>query len=260
MPSRTVLIVHAHPEPRSLNAALKDVAVSTLLDAGHSVEVSDLYSMRWKAAADADDFTERQAGERLRYGADSRQAFESGTLSADIRDEQAKLVRADALILQFPLWWFAPPAILKGWIDRVMSNGFGYGLMRPGATYSARYGEGTFSGKRALVSCTAGGQVPHFSTRGVNGPLADLLFPLTHGMLFYAGFSVLEPFAVHGANRVSDQQFELLADAYRARLAGLFDESPIAYRSQNGGDYDNDLCLKPGLEGALTGLAIHRRP
>mgnify|MGYP003704676063 CR=1 FL=1 len=99
MPSRTVLIVHAHPEPRSLNAALKDVAVSTLLDAGHSVEVSDLYSMRWKAAADADDFTERQAGERLRYGADSRQAFESGTLSADIRDEQAKLVRADALIL-----------------------------------------------------------------------------------------------------------------------------------------------------------------
>lgn len=50
-----VLIVYAHPEPRSLNGALKDFAVQRLQSAGHEVQVSDLYAMRWKAALDADD-------------------------------------------------------------------------------------------------------------------------------------------------------------------------------------------------------------
>ncbi|WP_228790721.1 NAD(P)H-dependent oxidoreductase [Nocardia cyriacigeorgica] len=41
------LIVHAHPEPASLNGALKDLAVTTLETAGHEVRVSDLYAMNW---------------------------------------------------------------------------------------------------------------------------------------------------------------------------------------------------------------------
>lgn len=50
------LIVHAHPEPQSLNSSLKDLAVSTLEAAGHEVRVSDLYAMGWKAVVDAADY------------------------------------------------------------------------------------------------------------------------------------------------------------------------------------------------------------
>ncbi len=50
-----VLIVYAHPEPRSLNGALKDFAVARLEAAGHAVQVSDLYAMGWKAVLDAGD-------------------------------------------------------------------------------------------------------------------------------------------------------------------------------------------------------------
>ena len=48
-----VLIVYAHPEPRSLNGALRDFSVAHLEAAGHTVQVTDLYAMNWKAAFDA---------------------------------------------------------------------------------------------------------------------------------------------------------------------------------------------------------------
>lgn len=60
-----VLIVYAHPEPRSLNGALKDFAVARLEAAGHAVQVSDLYAMGWKAVLDAGDSLEREASERF---------------------------------------------------------------------------------------------------------------------------------------------------------------------------------------------------
>ena len=59
------------------------------------------------------------------------------------------LDRADLLILQFPLWWFGPPAILKGWFERVFTRGFGY---MPGRKYDT----GLMRGKRAMVSVTTG--------------------------------------------------------------------------------------------------------
>jgi Putative NADPH-quinone reductase (modulator of drug activity B) len=60
-----ILIVYAHPEPRSLNAALKDFAVMHLRQQGHSVQVSDLYAMKFKAVLDTDDFLAHPAGERF---------------------------------------------------------------------------------------------------------------------------------------------------------------------------------------------------
>jgi putative NADPH-quinone reductase len=58
-----VLLIYAHPEPRSLNGALKNFAVRHLQQAGHEVQVSDLYAMRWKAGYDADDSGAPPVGE-----------------------------------------------------------------------------------------------------------------------------------------------------------------------------------------------------
>lgn len=82
----------------------------------------------------------------------------TGTQSADIAGEQEKLLWADTVIFQFPLWWFSLPAIMKGWIDRVYAYGFAYGVGEHSDTHwGDRYGEGTFAGKRAMLVVTAGG-------------------------------------------------------------------------------------------------------
>lgn len=83
-----VFIVYAHPEPKSLNAELKNITISYLQDLGHNIIVSDLYDMQWKAVADGNDFQNYTHGERLSYMRNSFEAFQGGTQSPDIGEEQ----------------------------------------------------------------------------------------------------------------------------------------------------------------------------
>lgn len=254
-----VLIVYAHPEPRSLNGALKDFAVHRLQQAGHTVQVSDLYAMNWKAALDAEDDTGHQTGAHFNPSLASKHAFENGTQRPDIAQEQEKLRWADALILQFPLWWFSMPAILKGWVERVYAYGFAYGVGEHSDTHwGDRYGEGTFTGKRAMLVVTAGGWEPHYSARGINGPIDDLLFPINHGTLYYPGFDVLPPFVAYRTGRIDEATFPGVREAFGRRLDDLWTTAPIAYRPQNAGAYDIPACiLRTDVAPDKTGFAAH---
>lgn len=255
------LIVHAHPEPQSLNSSLKDLAVSTLEAAGHEVRVSDLYAMNWKAVVDASDYGPH-ASNPLSVGRDSGRAFDAGTLTHDVRAEQEKLLWADTIIFQFPLWWYSMPAILKGWVDRVFTFHFAYGVgEHSDIKYGERYGEGTLAGRRALLSVTVGGKEPHYSARGINGPIDDLLFPIQHGILYYPGIEVLPPFVLYGTDRMSGEDFSDAAKAWEQRLLTLESTEPIAFRPQNSGAYEiPSLHLKEGLEPAgRTGFGLHVR-
>lgn len=253
-----ILIIHAHPEPQSLTSALKDLAAAHLRADGHEVKVSDLYAMNWKAVADANDFSAPQDTERLKYIRESKRAFKAGTQTSDIRAEQDKLLWADAVLFSFPLWWYGMPAIMKGWFDRVFANGFGYGVGEHGPErWGDRYGEGTLAGCRAMVIVPIGGHGPHYSDRGVNGSLEDVLWPINHGMLFYPGMGVMEPFAVYGSDRLDPDGWRGVAEKFKDRLSGLFTDAPIPYRTQNGGHYDRDRRLKPGLGDQESGTRIH---
>jgi NAD(P)H dehydrogenase (quinone) len=256
-----VLLVYAHPEPRSLNGSIRDFMVDRLVRAGHTVEVSDLYAMRWKAGLDADDFPQRDATEPFSPGADSKRAFAEGTQNADVAAEQDKLRRADLVIFQFPLWWFSVPAIMKGWFDRVYAYGFAYGVGEHSEQrWGERYGEGAFRGKRAMLVVTTGGWAEHYSERGINGPIEDLLFPIQHGMLFYPGFDVLPPFVVFKSSAMNPTRHSETLRALGARLEHAMQATPIAYRSQNHGDYlIPALTLKPELSAGRIGFALHRR-
>lgn len=254
-----VFIVFAHPEPRSLNGALKDFAVHRLQAAGHTVEVSDLYAMRWKAAIDPADSLDPPAGERFDAARDSRLAYDRGRQSPDIAAEQARLLRADAVILQFPLWWFSMPAILKGWVDRVYANGFAYGVgEHSDRRWGERYGEGRLAGKRAMLVVTTGGWESHYGPRGINGPIDDLLFPIQHGVLHYPGFSVLPPVVVHRTSRMDEARFEQTRATLGERLDTLWTTTPIAFRAQNAGDYEIPaLTLRSELAPGRRGFGVH---
>ncbi|MDG9669287.1 NAD(P)H-dependent oxidoreductase [Hahella sp. CR1] len=254
-----VLLVYAHPEPKSLNGSIKDFAVRRLENAGHEVQVSDLYAMNWKAALDAQDNTARNPQDRFNPSMDSKSAFENGVQSKDIEAEQQKLLWADAVILQFPLWWFSMPAILKGWIDRVYAYGFAYGVgEHSDSHWGDRYGEGTLAGKRAMLIVTAGGWESHYSPRGINGPIDDILFPIQHGVLFYPGFDVLPPFVVYRTSRTDDDTFSNICDQLGQRLDTLWSTPPIPYRQQNKGAYRiPELTLQPEIAPQATGFSAH---
>ena len=253
--SKTILIVHAQPEPTSLTRTLVDTAEQTLREAGHRVLQSDLYAMGWKAVADASDFPQRADPERLSFVRESGHAYASGRQTGDVVAEQAKVLAADLVILQFPLWWFGMPAILKGWIDRVWAQGLAYGYQ--GAGNRHRYGEGGFHGRRAMVSVTTGGPAADYGPRGINGPLDQLLVPITHGTLFYPGMSVLRTHATYGTGRITPEGVEAAKAAWRSRLQGVFDETPLPFRAQNGGDFPDGHALAEHVAPDRTGFEAH---
>jgi NAD(P)H dehydrogenase (quinone) len=250
-------IVFAHPEPRSLNGFLRDRAIAGLQARGHVVTQSDLYAMRFKATADAEDFPSRDfTDERLIYHRESGMAQAQGEQSEDIATEQARLLAADAIILQFPLWWFSMPAILKGWVDRVFATGFAIGVPKDGSGQWLRYGEGLLAGRRAMLAVTTGGREAQFGARGIHGPIDDLLFPINHGILHYVGLEVVAPWVAFQTTRLTEETADRLATDYVGRLLSIFDAAPIGYRSENGGDYDDRQVLKHDIPGG-TGFAAH---
>jgi len=255
-----ILLVFAHPEPRSLNGALRDVAIRELEAQGHEVRVSDLYAEGWKSEIDRADFLPLAVDERLKPASASKQAFDAGALTDDVKAEHEKLLWADMLILQFPLWWFTMPAILKGWVDRVYARGFAYGVgEHSDRRWGDRYGEGIFAGKRAMLIVTTGGWQEHYSPRGINGPIDEVLFPINHGILYYPGYEVLPPFVVYKVDRLDATGFEAAAEQLRERMRTIATTRPISYRRQNGGDYlIPSMQLRPELGDAeATGFALH---
>ncbi len=232
-----VLIVYAHQEPKSFNGALKDLAVATLLEQGHTVEVSDLYAMKFKAVADEDDFTRLDNPEFFKYQAEQTKAMQNDSFAPDIQVEMEKLKRADFVLFQFPLWWFSVPAILKGWVDRVFAMGFVYGAG------VGVYDTGGLKGKRAMLSVTTGGPGSMYTPYGKNGDIHEqVLYPIQHGILYFSGMEVLPPFIAYSVARDEAQRLQYL-EQFRQRLHTLDQTAPIPFHPNS--HYDETMQLKP---------------
>jgi NAD(P)H dehydrogenase (quinone) len=235
-------IVHAHHEPTSFNGAMTQMAITALCAAGHEVVVSDLYAMSFDPVSDRRNFTTVKDPGQLKQQNEEAYASEHNGFVPEIQAEMDKLMWCDALILQFPLWWLGLPAILKGWVDRVLAVGRAYG----GGRY---FSKGVFSSKRAMCSVTVGGPAEAYSRDGAYGPLAPILFPINHGILGFVGFTVLEPFVVHAPARLHpDERTALIAD-YRDRLLSL--ATAPAIPALDMANYDG-LILKEALRSHIA--------
>ena len=116
-------IVLAHPEPKSYNAHLAATARKALEGTGWTVSISNLYQMGFDPCERASHYRELIAPERFDVQSEQRHASQNSTVPPDVAAEIERLDRADLLILQYPMWWHLPPAILKGWLDRVFIYG-----------------------------------------------------------------------------------------------------------------------------------------
>ena len=185
-----VRIIQAHPDPGSFNGALSRAATQALSRDGHTVSLQDLYASGFDPVEKGAHYTNRQDKVAFVPLAEQRHAWQSGSVPADVLTEIAELERTDLLVLQFPLWWHGPPAMLKGWFDRVFLSGGLY-------TSRVRYDAGYFRGRRALLSVTTGAPESAFGPGARGGDFATMLWPL-HYSLHYLGFTVLPPFTACG--------------------------------------------------------------
>lgn len=235
-----VLIVYAHSQPTSFNSALLRTAVDTLKGQGHEVRVSDLYAMNFNPVASAADFKERRFEGHLQYDREQKHAVAQHSFSDDIQAEIEKVIWCDLLILQFPLWWYSVPAIMKGWFDRVFVNGLMYGQL-------GRFDKGGMRGRRAMVSTTTGCFPGMVAEGGVMGHLDAMLWHIQYGTLAYVGFDVLEPFVTWSVRYEDDSSRALYLESLAQRLQRLDDVplKPMHPLSDFGSDWKLKADIAP---------------
>jgi len=216
-----VLIVYAHPEPSSFCAALKGAAVEAILEGGHDAIVSDLYAEGFNPVAGRHDFLDAADTERFHYQNEQLHAARTSGFADEIAREQARVAAADAIVFLFPLWWGGPPAILKGWIDRVLAYGFAY-------VDGRRFDSGLFQSKRSLLCVTTGGTPARFTREGVYGEIDKVLWPIQRLTLDYMGLAAEEPFVCYAAPRVEPEVRASYLQTFSDRLITMLGKGPTA--------------------------------
>lgn len=110
------LVILSHPDPGSFNASVASTYAGTVRGQGHKAEQRDLYAM---------GFDPRLPQQELPWRRDFRPR-------PDVVAERTALAAANVLVFVYPLWFNAPPAMLKGYAERVLGMGFGYESDAPG--------------------------------------------------------------------------------------------------------------------------------
>lgn len=197
---KKVLIIHAHPEKQSFCSALKDTTIAHFQHAGSEIKQSDLYNMGFNPVGGKNDFLELADPAFFKYQAEQTHAFQHDLFTPEVKAEMEKFVWCDTLVFTFPIWWFGLPAILKGWVDRVFAMGFAYGAGK------GVYDNGAFKEKTAFCILTTGGPQIAYGPTGKNGDLDTILYPIHHGMLYFTGMQVKEPFVCFSPARITPDE------------------------------------------------------
>lgn len=112
------LVVYAHPNPESFTAAVRDLVLKRLAEAGAEVTLLDLYEEGFAPVLSAAEW----------------QAYVEGAPDDPVIQRHIAALKAcDTLIFVYPTWWYGLPAILKGWLDRVLLPGVAFHLPERGA-------------------------------------------------------------------------------------------------------------------------------
>jgi glutathione-regulated potassium-efflux system ancillary protein KefF len=130
----------------------------------------------------------------------------------DVATEQAAVERAALLVLLHPVQWYSMPALLKLWLDDVLSHGWAYG---PGGH--------ALQGKDLWLVASTGGPESSYHPQGYNRYFFDAFLPPYEQTAALCGMRFLPPLVLHGAHRVPDDELEAHATVFGQRLASYPD-------------------------------------
>ncbi|MBF8723815.1 MULTISPECIES: NAD(P)H-dependent oxidoreductase [Pseudomonas] len=188
------LIVIGHHDPESLTHALAHQVAEGLASAGHSSEFADL----------------AREGFDPRFGlADHAVHRRQARPPADVLAEQARIERADTLVLVYPIYWWSMPALLKGWVERVFSNGWAFDYQVNGPMTKK------LRGLTVHLVGVAGADAATFERHGYGEAMR---VQIEHGIFDYCGAQVLSSTLLADSEGVDPAPYLRQARALGAQL------------------------------------------
>ena len=134
---KKIFLVYGHYNEKSFNAAIRDTFIKTANENGNEVDCIDLYKEKFNPV------------------------YEGEEPDQVVIDHQKRIEKSDIIVLIAPIWNFRMPAILEGWIDKVLAPPWAFKFKKLFGNYG--YPLGNLKGKKAIVFCTYGS--PQFAIR-----------------------------------------------------------------------------------------------
>ena len=145
---KKIILIYGHYNDKSFNAAIRDTFVNTVKEKGHSVDIIDLYK---------ENFNPVFAGEEP---------------DNTVLNHRKKIESSDAIVLIAPIWNFRMPAIVEGWIDKVLAPPWAFTFKQLVGNYG--YPLGKLADKKAIIFCTYGSPRLAVTTFFLNLPIRRL--------------------------------------------------------------------------------------
>ena len=127
---KKIFIVYGHYDEKSFNAAIRDTFIESVKQIGHTIDVVDLYKEKFDPVFSGEEPDEK------------------------VLDHRRRIEVSDAIVLIAPIWNFRMPAIVEGWIDKVLAPPWAFRFKKLFGNYG--YPIGNLKGKKAVVFCTYG--------------------------------------------------------------------------------------------------------
>ena len=182
------LIVFAHPRRDSYTGAILDAfSAGVTAQAGNTIELADLYREDFDALFRPEDYAQ----------------FRGEAMPAAVRAEQARVDRAEALALVFPVWWWSFPAALKGWIDRVFAEGWAYSF-EPGIS------RGRLRDRPTLLLGVAGSRESTYRKYGYDKAMQ---VQIDTGILGYCGLRDVDTHVFYDVEQSPENRARYLVEA-----------------------------------------------
>ncbi len=233
-----ILIVYANPNPKSFCHAILEQVTQGLKDAGHTIEIVDLYAIKFDPMLKIRDYPnwidENTPADMLKNmilentgGGLKRFVMEKWLRNKDmpyiarlvkklhprdVLEQQKKIAQAQGLVIIAPVWFVGFPAILKGWIERVFTYGFAFSLTREGWAGDIKGRVPLFKHEKALIISTT-----LFDREAYQNGLGDAMKQLIDDYGFrYPGINQVEHVYFYSVSAVgSEIRKSYLKEAYR---------------------------------------------
>lgn len=184
--SGKVLIILAHPNLESFNHAIGKTVADRLSKNGHEVKTRDLYQLGFDPVMTLEELKNyQQAG------------YQRGQ---DVLAEQEAILWADHLVLVYPTWWWSPPAILKGYFDRVFTPNFAFAFDEAGTPKMS-----PLSGKTVSIIQTTGADEAFVRSEQLDEAVKNLF---SVGIFGFCGMEVVHHEFLMGVDEKSYEQLK----------------------------------------------------
>jgi len=183
-----VLVVFAHPRRESFTGAVLDSLLTGFREAGtHSIEIADLYRENFESRFQPEDYAQ----------------FRGETMPEEVRREQQRFDRCDAVAFVFPVWWWSFPAVLKGWVDRVFCEGWAY-------TFEPGVSRGRLKDRPTLLVGVAGSRESTYKKYGYGEAMR---VQIDVGILGYCGLRDVETHVLFDVEQSPENRTRYLSEA-----------------------------------------------